>query len=105
MQFRRRQGLRVCLMAKLTGWNGNELFWSVKDEAITGQFIPKTGLKHGSFLVWEGGKLEDFELRLSFRGQGNGGVKYRGTRDDQGRIAGYIAPLWIRRAGDLLHRP
>jgi hypothetical protein len=87
----------------LSGWKGDELFWSVKDESITGQFSPRTGLKQGTFLVWEGGRLEDFELRLSFRGQGNGGVKYRGASDDQGNIAGYIAPLWIRRTGDLLY--
>ncbi|MDB6034272.1 MAG: putative Mitogen-activated protein kinase kinase [Verrucomicrobiales bacterium] len=87
----------------LSGWKGDELFWSVKDGSITGQFTPKTGLKQGTFLVWEGGKVEDFELRLSFRGQGNGGVKYRGVSDDQGNITGYIAPLWIRRTGDLLY--
>jgi serine/threonine protein kinase len=87
----------------LSGWKGDELFWSVKDGAITGQFTPNTGLKRGTFLVWEGGKVDDFELRLSFRGQGNGGVKYRGVADEQGKIAGYIAPLWLRRTGDLLY--
>ena len=68
----------------LTGWKGLEAFWSVKDGAITGQTTAANPLKANTFLVWQGGEVKNFELRVSFRltGQntanfGNSGIQYR----------------------------
>ena len=51
----------------LTGWDGLPGFWSVKDGAITGQTTAEKPLKANTFLVWQGGDVKNFELRLSFR--------------------------------------
>lgn len=63
----------------LTGWNGDPRLWSVKDGVIHGETTPENAAKGNTFLIWEGGKLKDFELRLSFRSNAtnNSGIQYR----------------------------
>src|SRR4051794_1403385 len=51
----------------LSGWEGLPQFWSVKDGAITGQTTKETPAKGNTFLVWKGGDVDDFELRLSYK--------------------------------------
>src|SRR4029450_13794314 len=82
----------------LAGWEGNTALWSVQDGAITGQTKADTNLKHNTFLVWKGGTVEDFELRLSYRiVNGNSGIQYRSRVVEQGpqgpMVAGYQGDL------------
>ena len=51
----------------LTGWNGEPGRWSVEDGAITGTVVPENPLKTNSFIVWQGGQPENFELRMKVR--------------------------------------
>jgi hypothetical protein len=85
----------------LTGWEGDPSLWSVKDGAIVGQTSAGNPVKENTFLIWTGGVLRDFELRLLFRLHNhNSGVQYR-SRDlglDGGRrqnwtVAGYQADM------------
>lgn len=80
----------------LQGWEGNPALWSVRDGAILGQTKADTGLKHNTFLVWKGGMVGDFELRLRYRiVNGNSGIQYRSKVVEQGAqgpiVAGYQA--------------
>mgnify|MGYP006171899913 CR=1 FL=1 len=53
---------------------------------------PDTVAKTNSFLIWRGGELKDFDLRLSFRIKGgNSGVQYRSKVLDPKtwRVGGY----------------
>ncbi len=68
----------------LSGWEGVPGLWSVEDGAITGRTTVEKPAKGNTFLVWKGGPVEDFELRVSFklvpgdaRGFANSGVQYR----------------------------
>jgi uncharacterized protein (TIGR03067 family) len=64
----------------LSGWEGNRKLWSVEDGAITGRTANEgeTKIKHNTFLVWQGGEVRDFELRLQYRiVAGNSGIQYR----------------------------
>jgi putative membrane-bound dehydrogenase-like protein len=69
----------------LTGWNGEPGRWSVEDGAITGTVLPEHPLKTNSFLVWQGGEQENFELRMKVRwpqweqskGMRNSGIQIR----------------------------
>lgn len=64
----------------LSGWEGNRRLWSVVDGAITGRTANEgeTKIKHNTFLVWQGGEVRDFELRLQYRiVAGNSGIQYR----------------------------
>lgn len=80
----------------LEGWEGHAAIWSVKDGAITGTTTAETNLRHNTFLVWKGGTVDDFELRLKYRiVNGNSGIQYRSRVVEQGPqgpvVAGYQA--------------
>jgi hypothetical protein len=62
----------------LTGWEGDMRLWSFEDGVVRGQTTAEKQTKGNTFLIWKGGELGDFELRLSFRIKGgNAGVQYR----------------------------
>lgn len=75
----------------LTGWEGMEGAWTVKDGAIT----PKVS-KTNNWVIWRGGQPADFELRLSFRYHtGNSGVQVRSLEFEPFQVRGYqveVAP-------------
>lgn len=76
----------------LDGWEGKTPFWSVRDGAITGQTTAEKPTKGNTFLIWRGGKVGDFELRLQFRMVGgNSGIQYRSTELDDFVVGGYQA--------------
>ena len=79
----------------LDGWDGDPRFWSVVDGAIRGRTTGDNPTDHNTFLVWRGGQLKDFELRIKFRieGENNSGIQYRSREFDQWRIAGYQAEI------------
>jgi hypothetical protein len=66
----------------LEGWEYDPVYWSVRDGAITGEITPETVLKNNTFIIWKGGALEDFELKLDYwiSESGNSGVQYRSDR-------------------------
>lgn len=63
----------------LDGWNGDPRLWSVKDGAIHGETTEENKANGNTFIIWEGGRTKDFELRLSFRcnATNNSGIQYR----------------------------
>jgi hypothetical protein len=62
----------------LTGWDGDTNFWRVENGEIVGETTPEKVMKQNSFLIWRGGTVRDFELKLEFRLNGtNSGVQYR----------------------------
>ncbi|HUG90269.1 MAG TPA: family 16 glycoside hydrolase [Planctomycetaceae bacterium] len=62
----------------LKDWDGNETFWRVEDGAITGQTTPENPTKGNTFIIWRGGDVGDFELKLEYRiVAGNSGIQYR----------------------------
>lgn len=92
----------------LDGWDGDPRLWSVKDGLIRGETTKEATPKGNTFLIWKGGEVGDFDLRLSFRmdhgnsmGKGNSGVQYRSkqlTSDDKRAtnnwvVSGYQAEI------------
>jgi hypothetical protein len=72
----------------LTGWDGDARLWSVKDGVIHGETTPEKAAKGNTFLIWQDGKLKDFELRLSFRcnATNNSGIQYRSKHITEGNV-------------------
>ncbi|RPJ87397.1 MAG: DUF1080 domain-containing protein [Acidobacteria bacterium] len=65
----------------LSGWEGDSRLWSVKDGAIVGETSSENPIKENTFLIWTGGTVKDFELRVRFRLRNhNSGIQYR-SRD------------------------
>lgn len=63
----------------LSGWDGDTRLWSVKDGAIRGETTEEKPAAGNTFLIWKGGTVKDFDLRLSFRcsNTNNSGIQYR----------------------------
>lgn len=81
----------------LKGWKGIDGFWKVEDGAIVGETSEDNPLKKNTFLVWDQGEVDDFELRLQFRISGseraNSGIQFRGTQREDGHVVGYQADI------------
>lgn len=62
----------------LEGWDGNPALWSVEDGAITGTTTEENPIDQNYFIIWRGGEVDDFVLRLDFKlVGGNSGIQYR----------------------------
>jgi hypothetical protein len=81
----------------LTGWDGDTTFWRVENGEIVGETTPEKVAKTNSFLIWRGGTVRDFELKLEFRMNAtNSGIQYRSTElPDVGQwvLKGYQADM------------
>ncbi len=83
----------------LSGWDGDPRLWSVRDGVIRGETTPEKLALRNTFLIWRGGTLRDFELRLSFRiSSGNSGVQVRSKDQGEWRVTGYQAEVVPSRA-------
>jgi putative heme-binding domain-containing protein len=70
----------------LSGWKGDPDLWSVKDGLIHGTSHDKK-LSGNTFLIWQGGDLEDFHLVYEARCFGNNsGVMYRSEVVDDNKF-------------------
>ena len=65
----------------LRGWEGDPAVWTVEGGCITGRTTAGQ-LAANTFLIWQGGEVEDFELSFEVRveGDNNSGVQYRSRR-------------------------
>ena len=87
----------------LSGWDGDDRFWSVEDGAIVGETTEDNPTESNTFLIWEEGEPDDFELRFQYRflivgddEYGNSGIQIRSeqfTDEDhpvnRWRVSGY----------------
>ncbi|MFG0333221.1 MAG: sulfatase-like hydrolase/transferase [Maioricimonas sp. JB049] len=82
----------------LTSWEGDASLWRVEEGTIVGETTEESPLPHNSFLIWRGGTVRDFELRLRARvtGANNSGIQYRSRELEQegtSVMAGYQCDL------------
>jgi len=63
----------------LDGWEGDSKYWRIENGIMTGEITAETVIKSNTFIIWRGGTLKDFELKVDFRitAQGNSGINYR----------------------------
>jgi hypothetical protein len=81
----------------LNGWEGDPDYWRVEDSSLVGEIVPETVLQSNTFIIWQGGKPGDFELKLEYRisEDGNSGINYRSVRIDSlpYAVSGYQADI------------
>ncbi len=63
----------------LDGWEGDSTHWRVENGSLVGEITPETVIRSNTFVVWRGGRPQDFELKLDYRitPEGNSGINYR----------------------------
>lgn len=81
----------------LDGWEGDTLYWSVRNGNLVGEVTSETQLENNTFIIWKGGQPDDFELKLEFKIEeaGNSGINYRSEKIDSIPFAlgGYQADI------------
>lgn len=93
----------------LAGWDGDPRFWRAENGTIVGQSTPENVVNPNSFLIWRGGSVADFELKLDWRfagDSGNSGVQYRSfelPEVAQWVIGGYQADMDAANSNTGLH--
>lgn len=70
----------------LAGWEGDTRLWRVVGGVIHGETTKEIVAHGNTFLIWQGGVVRDFDLRLSFRctAANNSGIQYRSKRITDG---------------------
>jgi hypothetical protein len=63
----------------LKDWEGDPEYWKAENGTLVGEVRQDNLLKQNSFIIWRGGELADFELKLEYRvsDEGNSGINYR----------------------------
>ncbi len=81
----------------LSGWSGKTNHWSVDQGVIKGETTKENPTKGNTFLIWDGGTVEDFIFKTKVRFSGNNsGVQYRSERigaPEDYAVKGYQADL------------
>lgn len=83
----------------LSGWDGDPRLWSARDGVLRGETTAENPAQGNTFLIWKGGAVGDFELRLSFRiERGNSGIQCRSQhlkdrKENAWVVAGYQAEV------------
>lgn len=93
----------------LNGWRGDLQYWRVEAGAIVGEIPPGQTLNKNTWLVWSGGELRDFDLRVQVKLTGlpaaNSGIQFRCQVESVDHVNGYQADLdmgavWLGRIYD-----
>jgi hypothetical protein len=81
----------------LADWRApNMSYCSVRDGAITAESTTANPCTANQFLVWQGGEVVDFELKLKFRlagNRGNSGIQFRSEISPERGGIGYQADI------------
>jgi len=81
----------------LEGWKAPDMsYFSVEDGAITGTVTDARRPPRNQFIVWQGGKVRDFELHFKFRifgAKANSGMQFRSEVREHGLVHGYQADI------------
>jgi hypothetical protein len=73
----------------LNGWRGKSRFWTVRDNAITGETTKEKSLGSNTFLIFKD-SVADFELRIKVKIlSGNSGVQFRSVDVGDFVVRGY----------------
>lgn len=94
----------------LEGWDGDVRFWRVEAGSIVGETTEENRTEANTSLIWKGGALADFELKLDFKiRNGSSGIQYRSTRipGKFDGVSGYQADISAdaRRTGSAYGEP
>ena len=104
--FDDRDGWQSIFDGTLKNWDGDTSVWRVENDELIAEGTPQRPLPNPqTHLIWRGGRVKDFELKVEVRLDGpgtNSGIQYRSFEPSPGRglpPAGQAAPGGGRAGG------
>lgn len=89
------EGFESIFDGTLREWDGDPSLWRAQGNTIIGQTHPDQPVRSNTFLIWRGGTVEDFDLKIDFRmNSTNSGLQYRSVelpKEGQWVLKGYQA--------------
>ena len=80
----------------LSHWKGRSDLWSAENGEIVGRTTAEKPIKGNTFLIWQGGTPDNFELTAPFKIEsGNSGIQYRSriVNEKDFVVSGYQADI------------
>ena len=72
------KGFESIFDGTLEKWDGDPAHWKARGKTIVGQTYPGKPIRTNTFLIWRGGMVKDFDLKLDFKmNSTNSGFQYR----------------------------
>ena len=89
IDFESHDGWQSIFDGTLKNWDGDTTVWRVEGDELIAEGTPQKPLPNPqTHLIWRGGKVKDFELKLEVRLDGpgtNSGIQYRSFEPSPGR--------------------
>ena len=99
------EGFEKIFDGSLEKWDGDPTHWKARGDTIVGQTRRGKPITRNTFLIWRGGMVKDFDLKLEFRmNSTNSGIQYRSAElPGAGKwvMKGYQADFDFGNNGDL----
>lgn len=88
LNFEDRTGFRSIFDGTMKNWDGDPSIWKSEGNVLVGTTTAANPLKENTFVIWRGGQLADFELKLEYRmNSTNSGIQFRSVHLPQGTPA------------------
>jgi hypothetical protein len=88
LNFEDRTGFRPIFDGTMKNWDGDTAIWKAEGNVLVGTTTAENPLKENTFVIWRGGELADFELKVEYRMSAtNSGIQFRSAHLPQGTPA------------------
>ena len=97
LNFEDRTGFQSIFDGTMKGWDGDTTLWKAEGGALVGTTTAENPLKENTFVIWRGGEVADFELKLEYRmSSTNSGIQFRSVMvPPGGEGRGAVTGKWV----------
>jgi len=81
----------------MKNWDGDTTLWKAEGNVLVGTTTEANPLKENTFVIWRGGEVADFELKLEYRmSSTNSGIQFRSAMvPPGGEGRGAVTGKWV----------
>jgi 3-keto-disaccharide hydrolase len=97
LNFEDRTGFQSIFDGTMKNWDGDTTLWKAEGGALVGTTTAENPLKENTFVIWRGGEVADFELKLEYRmSSTNSGIQFRSAMvPPGGEGRGAVTGKWV----------
>jgi len=97
LNFEDRTGFQSIFDGTMKNWDGDTTLWKAEGNVLVGTTTEANPLKENTFVIWRGGEVADFELKLEYRmSSTNSGIQFRSAMvPPGGEGRGAVTGKWV----------